>query len=62
MWLIPWLDLDLQRKLVTRIIKRDGYIGWQTADGMENESECSAEKPNAEMQEEIPLCLASAAD
>lgn len=52
----------MQGKLVTRIIKRDGDIVWQMADGMENESVCSAEKPDAEMQEEIPLCLISAAD
>jgi hypothetical protein len=62
MWLVPWLDLDMQGKLVTRIIRRDGDTGWQTADGMEIESACSAEKPNAEIKEEIPLCQASAAD
>jgi hypothetical protein len=52
----------MQGKLATRIIRRDGDIAWQTADGMENGSVCSAEKPDAEMQEEIPLCLILAAD
>jgi hypothetical protein len=52
----------MQGKLVTRIIKRDGHIVWQAAEGMENGSVCSAEKPDAEMQEGIPLCLISAVD